>query len=261
MYLGRKKQHKPQTGYGLVDLFLLVLIGLLIVTVVFLVWGLATGFFARMVNTHTTKDDIVQIEDLEAPYGVRSGEEYLAGTVFLGDSNTVRMANYGLVQEEQVLAVNGLGVNGVTSYEFIEVEGEKGLITMAQAVEIIQPERVIMTFGTNDVGNLTPKGFGQAYRRVIQDLRNGYSGTILITAIPPILQENAYPKLSKEEIKAFNDELYKLCKEEDIRFLDINEALSGGEGWAKQGYVVEDGIHYSKEGLEFWLKYIQAHSV
>lgn len=188
------------------------------------------------------------------------GEGYLEELLFLGDSNTLRMEGYGLLDAGQVLAVKGMGIAGVTANSFIYIEGSDRPLTMAQAVVQLQPRGIVMTFGTNDVGNMTQERFIQAYADAVEEIREGYGGTILVTAIPPIAQDNDYPKLTRREIESFNLALQEFCRQEGLLFVNIEEALADEEGWARPGTVTTDGIHYTQQGLEAWLLYLRTHA-
>ena len=52
------------------------------------------------------------------------GTQYLAQTLFVGDSNTVRMYNYGLITLDQFVGKEGLGIGSLTSEACVAFKGD-----------------------------------------------------------------------------------------------------------------------------------------
>src|SRR5699024_6614364 len=80
-----------------------------------------------------------------------AGQEYIDETLFLGDSNTVGMRQFGYCEESNSLASVGMSARSLATYECVLFEGRSSYVTMPEAVAIMQPQRVILTFGTNDL--------------------------------------------------------------------------------------------------------------
>ena len=53
-----------------------------------------------------------------------AGKEYVEATVFVGDSNTVRMNNYGLITLDQFVGQEGMGVQSATSTKCVAFKGD-----------------------------------------------------------------------------------------------------------------------------------------
>lgn len=195
------------------------------------------------------------------PRGEDAGEAYLSETVWLGDSNTVRMYLLELVPLENYMAVEGLGIEGFAEVPCVSFVGDSKTYTIAEAVRLVQPRRVVMTFGTNNVeGNFTCEEFIALYGEAVAALRQAAPDCdIIVNAIPPVGEVRAYPDVSMETIDLFNTALEAFCLDQHLAFLRSHEALKGKNGFAQPEYLVEDGLHMSEAGLRTLMQYLREH--
>ena len=84
------------------------------------------------------------------PESADAGQAYLDETIFVGDSNTVRMFAYGLVPLENYMALEGMGIESISQAPCVYFSGETKVYTIPQAIAKVKPRRVVMTFGTNN---------------------------------------------------------------------------------------------------------------
>ena len=189
------------------------------------------------------------------------GEEYIDETLFIGDSNTVRMMNYGFTSLENTLAVTGMGIQSVESLKCIEFEGYAGPVTIPEAVKLMQPKRVIITYGTNNAGGMPTETFIKKYREVIGILNDAYPyADIIINSVPPFHKVNKYPSLSMKVIDEYNAALADMADEMGLKFLNTASVLKDpATGFAKDECTVNDGIHITKAGFEAMFEYIRTH--
>ena len=195
------------------------------------------------------------------PRGEDVGEDYLNETVWLGDSNMVRMYLYELVPLENYMAIEGLGIEGFAEEPCITFEDDPKTYTIAEAVALVQPRRVVMTFGTNNAdGKFTTDEFIRLYGEAIAALQQAAPDCdIIVNAIPPVGEVRAYPDVTMGTINAFNTALEAFCAEQHLAFLRSDEALKGTNRFARPEYVVEDGLHMSEAGLQQLMQYLCEH--
>ncbi len=249
----------PKKKGGGVIWTLLIIFALLFAALIFLLWQ--NGTISRFIGGGQGTRTVEFGPGLALGETQDAGNAYIEETLFLGDSNTVRLSLMGAVPEEQVLAQSGIGIGAVDTLELVQIEGHSGRYTILQAVEIIRPDRVLMAFGSNDVGNTTPEAFTQQYADAIAALRRASPDThIVISAIPPVLEYSSYPKLTREEILKFNDALLNMCIEIGVAFLDSHEELSAPDGFAHPEYMEADGIHLTQQGVLAWMDYYREHA-
>jgi len=191
-----------------------------------------------------------------------AGEAYIDDTLFIGDSNTVRMMNYGITSEKNTLAVVGMGIQSVKTLQCIQFTDRNDPVTMIEAVKLMQPRRIIITFGTNNATGMDTSDFIKKYEESLDAIHDAYPyADILINAIPPICEKNSYPKLSQKSIDDFNSELVNLAEKLGYKFIDTASVMKdASSGYAKSGYTVNDGIHLSDSGFAAMFTYIRTHS-
>ena len=190
--------------------------------------------------------------------GEDAGQDYLDETLFIGDSNTVRMVTLGHAAEENTLAAVSMGIQHVLSSNCMNFQGY-GYVSVPTAVELMQPKRIIITYGTNNAYS-SPDDFIEWYKDALSYIREAWDyADIIINAVPPVAKTRSYPQITMKTIDEFNLKLAELAKEEGYYFLNSSEALKGDDGYAVPGYMERDGIHLSAEGMDVLMKYISTH--
>ena len=113
-----------------------------------------------------------------------AGSEYQDSTLFLGDSNTVRLYNNGLISLQQFCAREGIGTQVALNEGIVTFKGDNNHYTIAQAVAKMKPRRVVMTFGTNDTG-MEVQDFISNYTALVQAIQAAYPYTdIIVNTVP-----------------------------------------------------------------------------
>ena len=93
-----------------------------------------------------------------------AGKKYVEATVFVGDSNTVRMNNYGLITLDQFVGQEGMGVQSAVSTKCVAFKDDSTQYTIPDAIAKMKPRRVIVTFGTNNAdGSMSKDDFIKEY--------------------------------------------------------------------------------------------------
>ena len=65
------------------------------------------------VEDDDVKDDVIDSGNALLAETDDAGEQYINDTLFIGDSNTVRMMNYGITSLDNTIAVVGMGIQSV----------------------------------------------------------------------------------------------------------------------------------------------------
>lgn len=195
--------------------------------------------------------------------GTPQGDSYLKKFLFLGDSRTVAMAHYGFVEEEQILAIDGLShVNAQTTL-FEDAETGKS-ITMEKKVRQEQPEYILVSFGVNGVAYLDEESFMEEYESMIAMLKNASPDSkIILHSILPVssIMEEEDPRLNNKAIDNYNTLLFELAERTHIYFLNTAEALKDEDGMLKDEYDSGDGLHYTQSAYEVIFDYLKSHPV
>ena len=191
-----------------------------------------------------------------------AGEAYLSDTLFLGDSNTVRLYNNGLITLQQFCAKEGIGIQTALSEPLVTFRGTDQRYTMAQAVAMMKPRRVVITLGTNDNG-MEVETFIGYYTQLVQEIQASYPYTdIIVNTIPPVPQDHSnYPSTSQEKIDDFNMALLTMCENLGVKFLNSAEVLKDpATGFGLDDYYIDGDIHLKSSGLKAVLNYLTTHA-
>lgn len=191
-----------------------------------------------------------------------AGTDYLNDTLFLGDSNTVRLYNNGLISLQQFCAKEGIGTQVALSEGIVTFKKDSKHYTIPQAVAMMKPRRVVMTFGTNDTGMEVPD-FIAHYTALIQAIQQSYPYTdIIVNTVPPVPADHSnYPHMDQAKIDDFNMALLEMCEQLGVRFLNSAEALKGSDGYGIADYYTSGDIHLKSAGLKAVLNYIRTHAL
>ena len=256
-----------------------VLVCILCVLAVLLTFGITTTLLKKgggepAPSVSESVADPTSGEDLSGHYQIDNastalltetadaGTDYLNDTLFLGDSNTVRLYNNGLISLQQFCAKEGIGTQVALNEGIITFKRDSNHYTIPQAVAMMKPRRVVMTFGTNDTGMEVPD-FIAHYTALIQAIQQSYPYTdIIVNTVPPVPADHSnYPHMDQAKIDDFNMALLEMCEQLGVRFLNSAEALKGSDGYGIADYYTSGDIHLKSAGLKAVLNYLRTHAL
>lgn len=254
-----------------------VLVCILCVLAVLLTFGITTTLLKKEEPAPSVSESVADPtsgEDLSGHYQIDNastalltetadaGTDYLNDTLFLGDSNTVRLYNNGLISLQQFCAKEGIGTQVALSEGIVTFKKDSNHYTIPQAVAMMKPRRVVMTFGTNDTG-MEVSDFIAHYTALIQAIQQSYPYTdIIVNTVPPVPADHSnYPHMDQAKIDDFNMALLDLCEQLGVRFLNSAEALKGSDGYGIADYYTSGDIHLKSAGLKAVLNYLRTHAL
>ena len=275
--MSRKKQQQNETMTPMQHRAVLVCI--LCVLAVLLTFGITTTLLKKggeepAPSVSESVADPTSGEDLSGHYQIDNastalltetadaGTDYLNDTLFLGDSNTVRLYNNGLISLQQFCAKEGIGTQVALNEGIVTFKKDSNHYTIPQAVAMMKPRRVVMTFGTNDTG-MEVSDFIAHYTALIQAIQQSYPYTdIIVNTVPPVPADHSnYPHMDQAKIDDFNMALLDLCEQLGVRFLNSAEALKGSDGYGIADYYTSGDIHLKSAGLKAVLNYLRTHAL
>ena len=192
-----------------------------------------------------------------------AGKTYIDETIFVGDSNTYRYYQYGLLELDQVVAVEGLGIQNFTTDKSIYFKSDDNGYSIPDALAKMKPRRIIVMMGTNNAdGTMSASDFASNYRTALEAIKTAYPYTdIIVSAVPPIPEDHSsYPNMSMETINEFNDALAQMCVDNGYKFLNVNDVLVGDDGYGKSQYFLSGDIHLKKDALTAIMEYARTHA-
>ena len=269
----RQQQNEPMTPMQ----HRAVLVCILCVLAVLLTFGITTTLLKKEEPAPSVSEPVADPTpggDLSGHYQIDNastalltetadaGTDYLNDTLFLGDSNTVRLYNNGLISLQQFCAKEGIGTQVALNEGIVTFKRDSNHYTIPQAVAMMKPRRVVMTFGTNDTG-MEVSDFIAHYTALIQAIQQSYPYTdIIVNTVPPVPADHSnYPHMDQAKIDDFNMALLDLCEQLGVRFLNSAEALKGSDGYGIADYYTSGDIHLKSAGLKAVLNYLRTHAL
>ena len=195
------------------------------------------------------------------PEAADAGEDYQKETLFIGDSNTVRLYANGLISLQQFCAKESIGTHAALTEGIVTFKKDNNSYTIAQAVAKMKPRRVVIMLGTNDNG-MAVEEFINNYTALVQAIQESYPYTdIIVNTVPPVPANHAnYPNMDQTKIDDFNMALLSMCEQMGLKFLNSAEALKDANGYGREDYYQTGDIHLKPVGLKAMLSYLRTHA-
>ena len=195
------------------------------------------------------------------PETADAGEDYQKETLFIGDSNTVRLYANGLISLQQFCAKEGIGTHAALTEGIVTFKKDNNSYTIAQAVAKMKPRRVVIMLGTNDNG-MAVEEFINNYTALVQAIQESYPYTdIIVNTVPPVPANHAnYPNMDQTKIDDFNMALLSMCEQMGLKFLNTADVLKDANGYGREDYYQSGDIHLKPAGLKALLSYLRTHA-
>lgn len=209
-------------------------------------------------TTQSAKNEEVQTL---LPLSKEESEAYLNHCIFLGDSRTVAMANYGYVAEDSTLAEVGLAHVNAINHTYTYSTGLQ--YTMSTYLETHKADVIYISYGVNGISFTEEEQYKEKYEELVDYVMDAAPDSkIVIQGIWPI--KEGYPmtqKFTNADIDYYNDFLLELAEEKGIYYLDSNTVLKDDYNTMKDIYNSGDGLHYNEAGYEEVVSYLLSHTV
>lgn len=205
------------------------------------------------------------VEEIPAePMFVTVEDDYFSDAVFIGDSRTVGMYEYGELEDISTFyASTGLTVYKIFDSAIVEAPGQKKKITVEEALQQNSFSKIYLMIGINEMGTGTVETFIEKYKEVVAHLQELQPDAILyIQGIMKVTTErsNQGDYINNEGIEARNEELEKLADNQKIFYLDVNPLICDETGGLIESYTF-DGVHLKAQYIEIWKNYLKQHAI
>lgn len=225
----------------------------------------------------TSADTQTETMTTEEPQPTESSEElpkevvyhtvddsYFDDAVFIGDSRTVGMYEYGGLEETSTFyASTGLTIYKMFDSKIVAVPGQKKKITVEEALSEKQFAKIYLMIGINEMGTGTVESFMKAYGEAVQHLQQLQPDAVIyLQAIMKVTTERSGQGdyITNEGIEARNEEIAKLADDEKIYYLDVNPLICDETGGMVASYTY-DGVHLKARYIPIWLDFLKEHAV
>lgn len=192
----------------------------------------------------------------------RVEEEYFDDALFIGDSRTQGLYEYGGFSENVTFYCK----TSLTVYDLFKKnkafikEGDRKL-TLEEALTEHSFGKIYLMIGINEMGTGTAESFFEEYARAVFRIRQLQpDAVIFLQAIMRVgAQKNASdPVFNNMNIAIRNVEIETLADEQSIFYMDINEVFCDENGNLFDGWS-NDQIHLKAKYYAVWKEYLMNH--
>lgn len=191
-------------------------------------------------------------------------DDYFSDAVFIGDSRTVGMYEYGELENISTFyASTGLTVYKMFDSAIVQVPGQKKKITVEEALQQNSFAKIYLMIGINEMGTGTVETFIERYQEVLAHLQELQPEAIIyVQAIMKVTTErsNRGDYINNEGITARNEELEKLADNRKIFYLDVNPLICDETGGMEESYTF-DGVHLKAQYIQIWKDFLKQHAI
>lgn len=214
-----------------------------------------------------SEEETMEVSDLEEPeesVPVRvMGEAdvtYFDDALFIGDSRTVGLSEYGNLGNAEVAADTGMSVYKIFKKRFTLRSGEEKMLEELLAER--QFGKIYIMLGINELGYDFEHTLGK-YREMLSRIRELQPDAIFF------LEANLHITKKKSEnsdiysnasIDRLNQAVGELADGETVFYLDVNELFDDGEGNLAEEYTA-DAAHILAKYYPDWTNWLLRHAV
>lgn len=202
-------------------------------------------------NAETAESQVSSESSTEA-----AGEENFSNVLFIGDSRTVGLSEYGDLGEAQVFANTGMSVFNLMSAEETMADGEK--MTLEQLLSSQSFRRIYLMLGINELGY--PKNeIVTKYRSIVARIQELQPDAYLILeGNLHVTQEKAAksPVYGNDKINELNKEIWQIAVDTGCGYLDVNVLFDDATGSLSAEYST-DGSHILGKYYRQWAQWLR----
>lgn len=187
---------------------------------------------------------------------VQVDESYFDDAVFIGDSRTVGLHDYGGLDKATFYATVGLNVYDMWTDKFCEVDGEK--MTLEEALKTKQYKKIYFQIGINEMGRGTLDSFMEAYMLSIQKFRELQPDAIIyVQGIMRVTKEKSDEDaiFNNKGINERNDRIADLADGQTIFYIDVNDVVCDEDGNLRDDLTF-DNLHLYGSKYGIWVDFL-----
>ena len=210
-------------------------------------------------------ENVVETETVTETEEVKSfhpvDDSYFSDAVFIGDSRTVGLHDYGGLNDSTFYATVGMNIYNLWTEKFCEVDGEK--VTLEEALKAKQYGKIYFQIGINEMGRGTLDGFMTAYEESVKKFRELQpDAVIFVQGIMKVAKEKSDkdPIFNNVGIEQRNERIAALADGKNIFYLDMNEVVCDEEGNLKSSLTFDD-IHLYGSKYGIWVDYLKENGI
>lgn len=183
------------------------------------------------------------------------GYEYFDDALFIGDSRTVGLMEYGNLENATFFADSGMSVYGL-AWKKISVPG-KGKVTFDEVLAEKQYGKIYLMLGMNELGyrfDTTKERYRETLDKILAAQENA---VIYLCANMHVTQEQSKKDeiYNNENVNLINELIASLADGERTFYLDVNELFDDENGCLAEEYT-SDAFHILGKYYVDWVEWL-----
>jgi len=209
------------------------------------------------------QEEITPVEETieeKMPLVYKADISYLDDALFIGDSRTVGLYEYGGLGNAEVFADTGMSIYKVFDEEFALRDGE--MLTLDEILSTREFGKIYIMLGINELGydfEQTVERFSTAIDTILKYQPQAY---IFIQANLHITKEKSEESeyFTNSNIDKYNKAISKLADNKKIFYLDVNPLYDDEEGCLSKEFTA-DHAHIKGKHYTEWVDFILQNAV
>lgn len=206
----------------------------------------------RNLLTESPEDEILYFQDVDA--------SYFDDALFIGDSRTIGLRDYGTLKNATYFADEGIGTYTVME-TYVDIPGY-GVIGLADLLQKHHYEKIYLMLGINEVYMDVEKIVGR-YGRLVGEIRSLAPDSLLF------LQANLYVTYAyslrdsvfdNDVIRYLNEQIALLADDKTTFYLNVNPLFDDGWGNLFDEYT-GDGAHVYGSLYKEWCEWLMTKGI
>lgn len=188
------------------------------------------------------------------------GKEYFDDALFIGDSRTVGISEYGDLNNATFFANIGMSVYNV--FEKNVSVPKVGKLKLEQLLTYKKFGKIYIMLGINELGYNQEKTL-KKYKDLLKFIQEKQSNAIIyIEANLHVTAErsNKDKTINNININKINNEISQLADNEKIFFIDVNEKFDDENGNLSSNYT-QDNVHIYAKYYKEWSDWLSQNAV
>ena len=205
-------------------------------------------------------EDNTMAPEVTEPVFQNVEDDYFSDALFIGDSRIVGVCEYAGIRNATFYAKTSM-----TIYKMMDsrVETSKDVRTVREGLQKNRFRKIYLMVGLNEIGVGNTDYFINAYREVVQEIRNLQPDALIyiqgIMHVSGRLDRKG-GVFSNETINRRNEALAALAEEMHAVYLDVNEAYDDEYGNLPASFTADD-VHLKANHYDLWHAFYLTHAV
>lgn len=191
--------------------------------------------------------EVVPKEDCqEEPVFITSEPSYFDDALFIGDSRTVGLCEYGTLKNADYFASTGMSIYKLWE-EAVSVE-TVGRVTLNELLNVKKYGKIYIMLGINELGYKTEKTIAENKDTIIRLKEKQPDAIIYICANLHVTKARSEKDelINNKKIDMFNQKLETLTDNNSIYYIDVNEEFDDENGNLRAECTGDDVHVYAK---------------